>query len=184
MRVKDDVLATRLRAMRASNRELIGLYWRIGKMILDRQNEQGWGSRVIDRLATDLRRELGERRGWSRSNLFSMRALAAAWPDPAIVQQAVGRLPWGQVTVLLKLEDPDAREWYADQAAMGGWSRKVLEHHIATDLRSRTGPRPTTFRSTSIPTTRTRRARSSRTHTCSTSSAWTSTPPNANSRTH
>ena len=65
------------------------MYWRIGKMILDRQNELGWGSRVIDRLATDLRRELGERRGSSRSNLFSMRALAAAWPDPAIVQQAV-----------------------------------------------------------------------------------------------
>ena len=88
-RVKDDVVAARLRAMRASNHELIGLYWRSGKMILDRQNEQGWGSRVIDRLAADLRQELGEGRGWSRSNLFSMRAMAGAWPDPAIVQQPV-----------------------------------------------------------------------------------------------
>jgi hypothetical protein len=68
--------------MRASSRELIGLCWRMCKMILDQQNEQGWGCRVIDRLATDLRRELGERRGWTRSNLFSMWVLAAAWPDP------------------------------------------------------------------------------------------------------
>jgi predicted nuclease of restriction endonuclease-like (RecB) superfamily len=137
--VKHDVLATRLRAIRSANNELIGLYWRIGRHILNRQSEQGWGSRVIDRLADDLRRELDENRGWSRSNLFSMRALAAAWPDPAIVQQVVGRLPWGQVTVLLKLNDPVDRDWYANQATTGGWSRKVLEHHIATDLKSRTG---------------------------------------------
>lgn len=144
-RVKNDVLATRLRAMRTANTELIALYWRIGTLILDRQREQGWGTRVIDRLAADLRRELGEQRGWSRSNLFSMRALAATWPDQAIVQQAVGRLPWGQVTVLLKLADPADRDWYADQAALGGWSRKVLEHHIATKLRSRAGAAANNF---------------------------------------
>lgn len=146
-RVKSDVLATRLRMLRTANADLIALYWRIGKLILERQLEQGWGTRVIDRLAADLRRELGEQRGWSRSNLFSMRALAAAWPDSSIVQQAVGRLPWGQVTVLLRLDDPVARDWYADQAAMGGWSRKVLEHHIATDLRSRSGAAANNFSS-------------------------------------
>ena len=144
-RVKADVQATRLRVARAANSELIGLYWRIGRLILDRQDEQGWGTRVIDRLAADLREELGEQRGWSRSNLFSMRAMAAAWPDPAIVQQAVGRLPWGQVTVLLKLTDPGERDWYARQAAADGWSRKVLEHHIATGLRGRTGAAPNNF---------------------------------------
>ncbi|GGM15768.1 hypothetical protein GCM10011594_39780 [Nakamurella endophytica] len=143
--VKADVLATRLRVVRAANTDLVGLYWRIGKLILDRQHEQGWGTRVIDRLAADLREELGEQRGWSRSNLFSMRALAAAWPDPAIVQQAVGRLPWGQVTVLLKVQDPHEREWYAQRSAVDGWSRKVLEHHIATDLRSRLGAAPNNF---------------------------------------
>lgn len=137
--VKADVQATRYRSVRAANTELISLYWRIGKLILDRQHEQGWGARVIDRLAADLRRELGEQRGWSRSNLFSMRAMATLWPDPAIVQQVVGRLPWGQVTVLLKLTDPQERDWYASRSADEGWSRKVLEHHIATDLRSRVG---------------------------------------------
>lgn len=142
--VKADVQATRLRVMRSANSELIGLYWRIGKLILDRQEQHGWGSRVIDRLAADLRDELGDRRGWSRSNLFSMRALAAAWPQEAIVQQAVGRLPWGQVTVLLTLPEAD-RQWYADRAAREGWSRRVLEHHIATDLRSRVGAAANNF---------------------------------------
>src|SRR6478735_7230882 len=74
-----------------------------------------------------------------------MGALAAAWPDPAIVKRVVGRWPWGQVAVLLRLAHLDARAWYADQAAMGGWSRKVLERHIATDLRSRTGAAANNF---------------------------------------
>jgi len=75
-----------------------------------------------------------------------MRALAAAWLDPAIVQQAaVGRLPWGHVTVLLKLDDPADRDWYAGHAALSGWSRKVLEHHIATQLRSRAGAAANNF---------------------------------------
>ena len=143
--VKADVVATRQRAMRVANGELIGLYWRIGRLILDRQAVQGWGTRVIDRLAADLRDGLGDQRGWSRSNLFSMRSLAAAWPDPAIVQQAVGRLPWGQVTVLLKIQDPRARDWYAQRSAGDGWSRKILEHHIATDLHSRVGAAPNNF---------------------------------------
>lgn len=60
-------------------------------------------------------------------------------------EQAVGRLPWGQVTVLLKLDDPADRDWYADQAALAGWSRKVLEHHIATKLRSRVGAAANNF---------------------------------------
>lgn len=91
-RVKSDVLATRLRMLRTANNDLIGLYWRIGKLILEQQLEQGWGTRVIDRLAADLRRELGEQRGWSRSNLFSMRALAAARLRPGPTPQSSNRL--------------------------------------------------------------------------------------------
>jgi len=74
-----------------------------------------------------------------------MRALAAAWPEQAIVQQPIGRLPWGQVTVLLKLHDPADRDWYAQRATGEGWSRKVLEHHIATGLRARIGAAPNNF---------------------------------------
>jgi predicted nuclease of restriction endonuclease-like (RecB) superfamily len=82
--------------------------------------------------------------GLSRSNLHYMRSFADAWPceggSEEIVQQPVGRLPWGQnIALLTKLEDRDARLWYAGKAVENGWSRKVLEAQIATDLRGRQG---------------------------------------------
>lgn len=83
-------------------------------------------------------------KGLSRSNLHYMRAFAAAWPE--VVQQAVGQLPWGHITVLLdKLETVQAREWYAAQAVDHGWSRAVLTHQIMSDLRRRVGAAPSNF---------------------------------------
>lgn len=150
--VKADVLSSQHRVTRTVNTELISLYWRIGQAILQRQHQQGWGSAVIDRLSADLRRELPGSKGWSRSNLISMRAFAAAWPTPAIDQQPVGQLPWGQVVTLLHdLNDQSDRDWYAHEALTNGWSRKVLEHHIATDLRSRVGAAPSNFPATLAP---------------------------------
>lgn len=89
------------RATLSVNRELIALYWQLGKDILTRQAEQGWGAKVIDRLSRDLRAAFPEMKGFSRANLLYMRAFAEAWPDPTIVQQVVGQLPWGHNIVLL-----------------------------------------------------------------------------------
>lgn len=89
------------RATLAVNRELVLLYWQIGRDILARQAAQGWGAKVIERLAQDLRLAFPEMKGFSRANLMYMRAFAEAWPDAAIVQQAVGQLPWGHNLVLL-----------------------------------------------------------------------------------
>ena len=91
--LKDTIRQARLRALLAVNAELIGLYWRIGRDILDRQDRSGWGSKVVARLAADLRAEFREMRGLSRANLVYVRAFAEAWPDPAVVQRVVGRLP-------------------------------------------------------------------------------------------
>jgi predicted nuclease of restriction endonuclease-like (RecB) superfamily len=77
------------------------LYWQIGRDILARQRNEGWGAKVIERLAQDLRNAFPEMKGFSRANLMYMRAFAEAWPDAAIVQQAVGQLPWGHNLVLL-----------------------------------------------------------------------------------
>jgi predicted nuclease of restriction endonuclease-like (RecB) superfamily len=74
---------------------LIALYWHLGNDILVRQAEQGWGAKVIEHLSRDLRAAFPEMKSFSRANLLYMRAFAEAWPDPAIVQQAVGQLPWG-----------------------------------------------------------------------------------------
>jgi len=144
--VKADVTATKLRAARAANNEMLGLYWRVGRLVLERQDRQGWGSGVVSRLSSDLRREFPDQRGWGSSNLASMRRFAATWPDAAILQSSVGKLPWGHVVTLLnRLEVAGDRDWYAEQAASNGWSGKVLEHHIATDLRRRISSAPTNF---------------------------------------
>ena len=133
-------------ATRAVNRELVWLYWRIGRDILERQAEQGWGAKVIDRLAHDLRTAFPAMKGFSRANLMYMRAFAEAWPDAAIVQQAVGQLPWGHNLVLLtRLKHSDQRLAYAQRALVHGWSRAMLEIHIETRLLEREGKAVTNF---------------------------------------
>jgi predicted nuclease of restriction endonuclease-like (RecB) superfamily len=115
--LKDRIHTAQQRATLAVNRELVLLYWQIGRDILDRQAAQGWGAKVIERLAHDLRSAFPQMKGFSRTNLMYMRAFAEAWQDEAIVQQAVGQLPWGHNLVLLdKLSTQDARIWYAQKA--------------------------------------------------------------------
>ncbi|HBP6211816.1 TPA: DUF1016 domain-containing protein [Pseudomonas aeruginosa] len=134
------------RATLAVNRELVQLYWQIGNEILSRQAQLGWGAKVIERLAHDLRTAFPEMRGFSRANLMYMRAFAEAWPDAAIVQQAVGQLPWGHNLVLLtRLKDPQQRLAYAQRAIEHGWSRNVLNIHIETRLLERSGAAVTNF---------------------------------------
>ena len=134
------------RAALAVNRELVELYWHIGRDILARQAREGWGAKVIERLAHDLRTAFPEMKGFSRANLMSMRAFAEAWPDPAIVQQAVGQLPWGHNLLLLsKLADPAWRLAYAQRAVEHGWSRAVLQIHLETRRLEREGQALTNF---------------------------------------
>ena len=134
------------RAALSVNRELVHLYWQIGRDILNRQAEQGWGAKVIERLAQDLRKAFPEMKGFSPRNLKYMRAFAEAWPDTEFVQQAVAQLPWGQNLVLLdKLSGPDERRWYAAKAIEHGWSRNVLVHQIESRLLDRQGAAVTNF---------------------------------------
>ena len=147
--VKARIAAARTRAMLAVNSELIRLYWEIGHEILEREQHEGWGAKVINRLAADLRREFPDMTGLSLRNLRYMRAFARAWPaesPSSIVQQPVAQLPWGHnVTLLDKLDDAAGRLWYASQAVENGWSRNVLRAQIATDPRGRQGNALTSF---------------------------------------
>lgn len=144
--LKRRIHAAQQRAALAVNHELLLLYWNIGRDILARQADQGWGAKVIERLAHDLRTAFPEMKGFSRANLMYMRAFAAAWPDAEIVQQAVGRLPWGHNLVLLtRLKDPQQRLAYAESAIAHGWSRNVLNIHIETRLLEREGKAVTNF---------------------------------------
>ncbi|GAA4729913.1 hypothetical protein GCM10023216_21920 [Isoptericola chiayiensis] len=145
--LKVRVRETRFRAARAANTEVLRLYWSVGYDILERQRTAGWGSKVVTSLAGDLQREFLDQRGWSRSNLLYMRRAAETWPtEEEFVQQPVGRLPWGHVTVLLdRLKTREERDWYAERAVEDGWSRAVLEHQIKADLRGAIGAAPTNF---------------------------------------
>jgi predicted nuclease of restriction endonuclease-like (RecB) superfamily len=143
--LKTRIRAARLRASLAVNSELIGLYWRIGRDILERQGAHGWGAKVVDRLAADLKSEFPDARGFSRANLLYMRAFAEAWPEEEIVQRVVGRLPWGQNIELLGVKDPATRRWYAEAALEHGWSRPVLATQIDTQLYARQGQAVTNF---------------------------------------
>ena len=144
--LKTRIHTAQQRAALAVNRELVLLYWQIGCDILERQAKQGWGAKVIERLAHDLRTAFPDMKGFSRANLMYMRAFAEAWPDAAIVQQAVGQLPWGHNLVLLsRLKIPEMRLAYAQRAIQYGWSRNVLNIHIETRLLEREGKAVTNF---------------------------------------
>lgn len=145
--LKTRIHTARQRATLAVNRELVLLYWQIGRDILERQTRQGWGAKVIDRLGHDLRTAFPEMKGFSPRNLKYMRAFAEAWPDTEFVQAALAQLPWyHQLALLDKLCSADERRWYAAKAIEHNWSRNVLVMQIETRLHQRSGNAVTNFK--------------------------------------
>ena len=166
-----------IKAAVSVNRELIALYWDIGKALVVRQLRHKWGDRVIDRLAEDLAREFPEMKGFSRHNLYRMSAFYLAYSEEVLIvaqpvlqlpqsmvkqlvaeleeknlPQAVGEIPWGHNVMLLqKLRDPLLRLWYARKTIEHGWSRAMLVHQIETSLHKREGRAITNFQRTLPP---------------------------------
>lgn len=142
----DRIANARVRAALGVSRELVLLYWSIGREILDRQEAEGWGAKVIDRLGRDLQARFPGVEGFSPRNLKYMRSLAEAWPDPAIVPQRVALLPWGHLRLLLdRVKDAVARQWYLQAALEHGWSRDILAHMVTGRLHERQGKALTNF---------------------------------------
>jgi len=138
--LKQRIRSAQIKAALAVNQELIHLYWQIGYEILTRQQTNGWGSKVIERLAKDLKREFSDMKGFSLRNLQYMRALAEAYPDEQIVLRVIAQIPWGHnQTLLNKLKTQEQRLWYAQKAVEHGWSRNILEMQIETNLFGRQG---------------------------------------------
>jgi predicted nuclease of restriction endonuclease-like (RecB) superfamily len=123
--------------------------WSIGCDILARQAEQGWGAKVIERLARDLRAAFPDMKGFSPRNLKYMRALAEAYPEEQFVQQLAAQMPWFHNCVLLdKVKDAAERQWYIRKTIEHGWSRNVLVHQIESGLYHRQGKAQTNFERT------------------------------------
>jgi predicted nuclease of restriction endonuclease-like (RecB) superfamily len=144
--LKSRISFARQRATLAVNQELVQLYHHIGAEILERQTRQGWGAKVIDRLAADLREAFPEMKGFSSRNLKYMKFFAQMCPAGLIGQQPAAQLPWFHiVTLLTKVSGDTEREWYAAQAIQHGWSRPTLDAHIKNQLHLRQGVAITNF---------------------------------------
>lgn len=145
--IKSRIQQERLKVVLTANSAMILLYWDIGRTILEKQASAGWGAKVIDRLSHDLREAFPDMRGFSSRNLKYMRAFAATWDNPEIVQQVVAQLSWRHnITLIERLGNQQSRLWYAEQAILNGWSQPVLRMHIDSRLQERQGKAITNFK--------------------------------------
>jgi predicted nuclease of restriction endonuclease-like (RecB) superfamily len=163
--IKTRIQTAQVKAALSVNAEMISLYWEIGKMILDRQRDEGWGAKIIDKLSKDLVSEFPEMKGFSSRNLKYMRKFAEAYPNlkfanepieinSPFVQQVVAQKsleenspfvqgPLAQITwyhniaLMDKVKSKEERLWYAKQAIKNGWSRNILVHQIESGLYQR-----------------------------------------------
>lgn len=146
LELKERIRTAQVRAVIAVNRELVLLYWQIGREILSRQRQQGWGAKVIGQLAKDLKQEFPEVKGFSTRNLTYMRAFAETYPDEQIVQEVLAQISWyHNVALLEKLNSMEERMWYAQKTVEQGWSRNVLVLQIESNLLQRQGGAVTNF---------------------------------------
>lgn len=150
--LKDRIRTAQVRAALSVNQELVLLYWQIGRDILQRQQQQGWGAKVIDRLSADLRQAFPEMKGFSPRNLKYMRTFAEAWPDEQFVQAPLAQITWyHNIAILEKISDHQEREWYVRKTIENGWSRNILVLQIESRLYHRQGKAITNFERTLPP---------------------------------
>jgi len=115
-------------------------YWDIGRQILARQDKEGWGAKIIDRLAADLKKSFPDMKGFSSRNLKYMRKFAENYPDRKFVQEVLAQITWyHNITLLEKVKIPIEREWYIHETIENGWSRDIMVIQIETGLYQRQG---------------------------------------------
>lgn len=138
--IKKEIENQRLNVVLNANSSMICLYWNIGKAVLQKQKEEGWGAKVIDRMAKDIKEAFPDMSGFSPRNIKYMRKFAECWPDFEIVQRIVARIPWrSNISLMDKLADEESRIWYAQKAIENGWSKTILDMQIQSELIERTG---------------------------------------------
>lgn len=136
----------RRRVMWTANVQMSMMYYQIGIEILNRQDAEGWGAKVVDRLSADLKKSFPEMHGFSPRNLKYMRRFAESWPDEQIVQRCVAQLPWRHnICLMEKVKEPNRRLAYAMAAIEHGWSKSILELQLESYTLERTGKIPSNF---------------------------------------
>jgi predicted nuclease of restriction endonuclease-like (RecB) superfamily len=136
--IKQKIKHAKNKVIVSVNRELIELYFEIGKSIIEKQETLGWGRSVVEQMAKDLQGEFGKRSGFSSQNLWYMRQFYDTYKSNANLQQLVGEIPWGHnILIFSKCKNEKEREYYVENTIAFGWNRNVLTHHIKTDLYKR-----------------------------------------------
>ncbi len=129
--IKERIRRAQYAALKSVNKQLVGLYWDIGRIIVERQAAEGWGKSVVERLSTDLRQEFPGVGGFSVQNLWYMRQFYAEYHDHERLQPLVGEIAWAHnLAIMSKCKDPLEREFYLRMARKFGWSKNVLIHQI------------------------------------------------------
>ena len=138
--VKSEMQKQRISVVLNANSSMTCLYWNIGRDILKKQEEEGWGTKIIDRMAKDLKDAFPEMSGFSPRNIKYMRKFADSWPDFEIVQRVVAQIPWRtNISLMDKLRDEESRIWYAYKVIENGWSKTILDLQIESRLMERSG---------------------------------------------
>ena len=154
--LKTLIQRTQIKASISVNRELMSLYWTIGKSISEKVNTANWGSSVVEELSKDLKEEFPNQKGFSRSNLFSMKKWFEFYSQSEIdiekIQQLVGQIPWGHnVVIISKSKNIEEAIFYSNKTIENNWSRSVLLHQIELNLYEGHGKAITNFTET-LPT--------------------------------
>lgn len=133
--IKKKVVESKLQAAKAVNRSMIGMYWFIGQLIVEKQEKLGWGKSVVATLSNDLKTAFPEITGFSVQNLWLARQFFLEYRDAPILQQLVGEIPWGHnVLIIQKVKSEEERRFYVEASAKLGWSRDVLLNQIKANI--------------------------------------------------
>lgn len=129
--IKQRIRSAQYEALRAVNKELVGLYWDIGRIIVERQKQYGWGKSIVKNLARDLQGEFPGMQGFSVQNLWYMRQFYLEYSGNKKLQPLVGEISWAKHLIIMgKCKDNLEREFYIRMTRKFGWTKNVLIHQI------------------------------------------------------
>jgi predicted nuclease of restriction endonuclease-like (RecB) superfamily len=129
--IKEKIYNSQIKAMQAVNRELLALYTEIGRSIVEKQEQLGWGKSIIENLAKDLQDEFPGMRGFSSRNLWLIRSFYIEYKDSIKLQPLVAEISWSHNVILIeKCKDLLEREFYMILIKRYGWSKSILIHQI------------------------------------------------------
>ncbi|MDD4854212.1 MAG: PDDEXK nuclease domain-containing protein [Sulfuricurvum sp.] len=138
--IKNQIKVSQQKAFSAINQEMILLYFNIGLAIEKRQNELGWGAKVIDKLSRDILREFPNMSGFSTRNIKLMVQFYKEYANDEIGQLSVAQIPWTHNIILIqKIKDKVLRYWYIQKTLENGWSKDVLSLMIKSEVHKREG---------------------------------------------